>query len=410
MAHVVTCFLRNRADVLLTRRSEAVGTYARRWAGVSGYVEDGPASAVHDAWRELQEETAAPGATLVRAGTPVSVTDGDREWTVHPFLFDVPTREVTPNEEIAEFEWVSPTAIHDRETVPGLWDAYRAVAPDVESVATDAEHGSAFVSIRALEVLRDRASTADDWDAVAAVARDLRDARPGMAAVANRVNRVLFEADRTPGAVHEAAIEALDRALDADDAAAQTAATRLDGTVVTLSRSGTVLSALLLSTPDVYVATSEPGGEGVGVAETLARSGLDVTLTSDAALAQVLADEPVDAAVVGADAMLADGSVANKVGTRALALAAAREDVPLYVVAARDKIRPDDVFHGESAPESDLYDGRASIAVSNPLFDLTPADLVAGVATEEGLLDRDDVRQIAAEHAELATWDPERER
>jgi translation initiation factor 2B subunit (eIF-2B alpha/beta/delta family)/ADP-ribose pyrophosphatase YjhB (NUDIX family) len=410
MAHVVTCFLRNRAEVLLARRSDQVGSYPGLWAGVSGYAEDGPTNAVHDAWRELREETSAPGATLVRSGTPVEVRDGDMEWTVHPFLFDVPTRDVSPNEELAEVEWVSPTAMLDRETVPGLWDVYMEVAPSVESVASDSRHGSAFLSIRALEILRDRAAVAPDWDSVAAVARDLRDARPGMAAVANRINRVLFEADRDPDAVHVAAIDALDRALDADDAAARTATEYLDGTVVTLSRSGTVISALLLAMPEVLVATSNPGGEGVGVAETLARSDLDVTLTSDAALAHLLGEGEADVALVGADAILADGSVVNKVGTRSLALAAAREEVPLYVVSARDKIRADESFSPETRPATDLYDGRAPVSVANPAFDRTPADLVDGVATEDGLLDHEAIRDVAAQHREYATWDSESDR
>ncbi|ELK44964.1 translation initiation factor aIF-2B subunit alpha, partial [Haloferax sp. BAB-2207] len=42
MPHVVTVFLRHDGRVLLTRRSDAVGTYQGRWAGVSGYVEGDP--------------------------------------------------------------------------------------------------------------------------------------------------------------------------------------------------------------------------------------------------------------------------------------------------------------------------------------------------------------------------------
>jgi translation initiation factor 2B subunit (eIF-2B alpha/beta/delta family) len=449
MAHVVTCFLRHRGEVLLVRRSDAVGTYAGQWGGVSGYVEGDPVDALDDARREIEEETGidadwsgfAPDAglavdtdveadtdvdgdrppavgsaraTLVRAGDPLDLTDGDREWTVRPFLFDVDVREVTPNLELADVEWVPPTAMLDRETVPGLWEAYRRVAPTVESVGDDAEHGSAYVSVRALEVLRDAAATADDWATVTDVARDLRDTRPSMAAIANRVNRVLATADREPRAVRDAAIEAIDRALDADDAAAATAADLLaeapggDGgepTVATLSRSGTVTAALERARPDVLVAESRPAREGVGAAERLADAGLDATLTTDAALAHLLAEGDADVALVGADAVLADGSVVNKVGTMALGLAAAREGVPLYAVAARDKVRPDETFVPESGDPADLYDGEADLAVRNPTFDRTPADLVAGVATEDGLLDADDVREVAAGHRELAGWD-----
>jgi translation initiation factor 2B subunit (eIF-2B alpha/beta/delta family) len=405
MPHVVTCFLRHRTHVLLGRRSDAVGTYAGRWAGISGYVEGDPADAEADARREIREEAGVESATLVRAGDPLDVRDGDRTWTVHPFLFEVGSSDIDPNEEIGAHEWVSPPAIRDRETVPGLWDAYAAVAPTVETVAGDDTHGSAWISVRALEVLRDRAAVAEAADAVVAVARELRDARPSMAAVANRVNRVLAEADRTPAAIRERAETAAEAALDADDTAAARAAERCGDSVATLSRSGTVLAALRAAEPSVLIGESRPAREGVDVAAALADAGLDVTLTTDAALSSELADRDPDTVLVGADAVLADGSVVNKVGTRGLAIAAAREDVPVYAVAAADKVRPDERFHGETGDDADLYDGPAPVTVANPTFDRTPADLVTGVITERGGLDAAGVGDVAAEHEKHARWD-----
>jgi translation initiation factor 2B subunit (eIF-2B alpha/beta/delta family) len=408
MADVVTVFLRRRGRTLLVRRSDAVGTYRGQWGGVSGYVEGDPADALVDARRELEEEVGVLDATHVRTGDPVEVVDGDREWTVHPFLFEWnDTGDLTLNEELTTAEWVHPPTIFDRETVPALWDAYEAVAPTVADVRDDETHGSAYISIRALEVLRDRAAVADDWNAVAAVARALRDARPSMAALATRVDRVMYEADRTPEAVRERARDAVDDAVRADEAAAANAADLLSGTVLTLSRSGTVTETLLGARPErVVVAESRPACEGVDVAETLARAGLDVTLTTDAAVGYVLAEESVDAAVVGADTVFSDATVANKVGTRLLALAAARDEVPLYVVTARDKITPgDDEFHPEFGADDAVYDGDADVDVCNPTFDRTPPDLVTGVVTEGGVLDADGVAAVAAEHGHLAGWD-----
>ena len=402
MAHVVTCFLRHRTSVLLGRRSDAVGTYTGRWAGISGYVEGDPVDAERDAHREIREETGRMDATLVRAGDPLDVRNGDRTWTVHPFLFEVPERTVTPNEEIDAHEWVSPPAIRERPTVPGLWDAYMAVAPTVEAIASDEMHGSAWLSVRALEVLRDRAAVADDVAAVESVARDLRDARPS---IANRINRVLATGERTPSAVRTRAQTAAEAALDADAEAAARAAERCGETVATLSRSGTVLTALRESTPAVLIGESRPACEGTDVAAALADEGLDVTLTTDAALASELADRDADCVLVGADAVLADGSVVNKVGTRSLALSAAREDVPVYVVAAAAKIRPDEEMHGETGADADLYEGDAPVAVANPIFERTPVDLVAGLVTERGLLGTDGVQAVAAEHRKYANWE-----
>ncbi|WP_129112655.1 NUDIX domain-containing protein [Halegenticoccus tardaugens] len=430
-AHVVTAFLRHRGEVLLVRRSDAVGTYAGKWGGVSGYVEGDPADALADARRETAEEVGVRDATLVRAGDPLPVDDGDHEWIVHPFLFRVSTRGVTLNEELADAEWVQPPEILSRATVPALWEAYERVAPTVETVRADEEHGSAYVSVRALEVLRDRAAVAADWDEVAAVARDLRDARPSMAALGNRVNRAMAEADEVPEAVLARAAAAVTEAVAADGRAAANAAEILTagapaaevrdgtvGTVVTLSRSGTVTDALLRADPSaVVVAESRPAREGVGVAEELADEGIDATLTTDAAIPYVLAEEGADAALVGADAVLSDGSVVNKVGTRALGLAAAREGVPLYVVAARDKVSPDDAFRTEFGDPADVSDGptngervadrSARVDVLNPIFDRTDADLVTGIVTEDGALDAEGVRTVAAEHRRSAEWDDE---
>jgi translation initiation factor 2B subunit (eIF-2B alpha/beta/delta family)/8-oxo-dGTP pyrophosphatase MutT (NUDIX family) len=411
MSDVVTCFLRHRSEILLVRRSDAVGTYPGRWAGVSGYVEGDPSDAERDARREIREETGRTDATLVRAGASVEVRDrggdgdGSRQWTVHPFLFAVDGREVTPNEEIDAHEWVSPPAIRERGTVPGLWRAYEAVAPTVETVLTDRTHGSTYCSVRALEVLRDHAAVLTDADGVSAVARDLREARPSMAAVANRVNRVMAAGERSPAEVRDRAAAAAESAVDADADAAEHVARHCGEHVATLSRSGTVRTALERARPTVLIGESRPGGEGAEVAASLAESGLDVTLTSDAALPAVLAERDVDAVVVGADAVLADGSVVNKAGTRGLALAAAHEGVPVYVAAAAAKVRPDERSAGESGASAELYDGTAPVSVANPLFDRTPADLVTGVVTERGVLDASDVRSVARDHRRAARWD-----
>jgi len=419
--HVVTCFLRNRGDVLLLCRSEAVGSYAGQWGAVAGHVaeRDGSDRDPDRAARcEIAEEAdLADAVTLVRRGASFPVEDADlgKRWVVHPYLFDCERRVVTTNEETTEYAWVPPTEIRRRETVPDLWRSYDRVRPTVETVAEDRDHGAASISIRALEVLRDEAALAvergdGDWDALAGLARELLAARPTMTVVANRVNRAMTAAadDRTPEAVEESAHATIADALVADDAAAATAGDRFAGArLVTLSRSGTVSAALARADPEaVLVAESRPGGEGVGVAERLAADGMDARLASDAGLAWELADGgPYDAVLVGADTVLADGSVVNKVGTRAAALAGAHEDVPVYAVAASDKVSPEADPTLEPGDPAAVYDGDADIDVSVPLFDVTPSELLAGVVTEEGLLDSEDVRAVAEDHRARAGWD-----
>lgn len=408
-AAVVTCFLRHRGAVLLCRRAADAGTYPERWAAVSGYVEDDDPAAT--ARMEVHEETGIRDPTLVRTGDPFTVRDPDldRTWTVHPFLFEVPNRTVDPNPELATCEWTTPTAILDRETVPELWTSYERVAPTVETVAGDETHGAAELSVRALEVLRDRAAVARtsgaDLDPVTALAERLLAARPSMVVLQNRINRVMAGA-RAPAAVEEAAIAEIERAFTVDDeAAAAAAADLLDATVLTLSRSGTVLEALRSGEPaQVIVAESRPAREGVGVAESLASTGIPVTLCTDAAIAHVLAEHRLDAVLVGADAIGPDGTLVNKTGTRAAALAAAREDIPVRVVASTDKVSPADSLSLEAGDPVAVYDGPAALTAINPTFDRTPPDLVSAILTERGTLGTDDLAPIADAHAARQAW------
>jgi ribose 1,5-bisphosphate isomerase len=406
---VVTCFLRNDGQVLLNRRAEGTPAYPGRWAGISGEIEPGE-SPEEAARREVREETGSEDAELVRTGGVRSVEDEAGAWNVHPVLFDVGTRELADSKERDAAEWVHPTAIHRRETVPELWRAYERVAPTVRSVAADADHGSAYVSVRALEVLRDRAgllASEDErgWDELADLAGRLRTARPGMSALANRVDRAMAGAtERTAPALEESAIAAIEDAIEADEEAAANAAKRVSGEVVlTLSRSGTVLSALRRGDPEhVFVAESRPGAEGVGVAESLAGE-TPVTLHADAAVADVVARREVDLVLAGVDTVREDGGIVNKVGTRGAALAAEYDDVPVYGVAATDKVATGPVTL-ESVAGSELYEGDASVGTHDPLFDETPPELVTGLISERGTLSPEAVGAIADEHRERSRW------
>jgi len=414
---VVTVFLRHGTDVLLLRRSDAVGSSQGRWGAVAGHAEGDPDAAAREAIREETGIDPDAATEPVRRGDPVPVADADLDtrWLVHPCLFECETATVEPNEETGESEWVPPTAILRRETVPDLWTSYDRVRPRMATVEADNDHGSAFLSLRALEVLRDEAALAAagrgeprDWAALTDLARALVDARPAMPVVANRVDRAVTEAfeQGTPAALERAAEAGLERALSADDDAAATAADRLAGArIATLSRSGTVASALERAEPAaVLVAESRPGGEGIAVAGDLAAQ-LDcaVSLTTDAAFAAKLSAWDADALLVGADAVFPDGAVRNKVGTRGAAVAAAHEGIHVVAVAASDKVTPDDDLPAEPGPAADLTDDER-VAVANPTFDVTPAALVDAVATERGVLDATAIGEVADEHRARRDW------
>lgn len=378
MLHLVAPFLRNEGRVLLVRRDSP--PHEGRW--------DVPSDAVRDhsgATLALAREAAARATTgdpvLDCAGESFAVAGVDRSLTVHPYLFATPTR--APGERAdRDRAWVHPPAVRERETVPWLAEAYDRVAPDLATVREDRDHGSAWVAARALELLRDRAATADDLAPVAALARDLRDARPAMAVVANRVNRAMAGAE-TPADV------------------------RLSGPVATCSRSETVLAALAEVAVPVVVGESRLGCEGVATAEAL---GARATLVPDAVLPGTLAGlsgrPATESVLLGADAVLPDGSVVNRTGSYPLALAAEREDRPVRVVATRDKVRAEGGFDAtEREPSTALYDGDDPVATATPLFERVPARLVDAVVTEDGVLDADDVAAVATDHREAARWD-----
>lgn len=395
-SRVVTCFLRSEGEVLLLRRSGEVGSYPGRWGAVAGYAEGDTDQAART---EIKEEVGFEDVELVRRGRPFSVEDDSlgQRWIVHPYLFDLDRREPTLDWESTEYEWASPAEILHRETVPQLWDSYASVAPSLESIRQDREHGSSYLSLRALEVLRDRAALGTSWRELQTLAADLIDARRSMAVLRNRVNRVMYQADRD-GDVAAQFHRAIKEAVKSDRRAAESAAELIRGrTVLTLSRSETVTAALLLARPRIFVAESRPGGEGVEVGLALAAGGLEVTIVPDSGIASL---PPFDLVLVGADAVLPNGDVVNKVGTHAAGLVAAARSVPTYVVTSIDKIQSTD----EPQLEEAEWELEVELDRWSPMFERAPSGLIAGYVTEEGLLDAAAIADWARKLDEFEAW------
>ena len=119
---VVTCFLESDGEILLLRRSEQVGSYQGRWAGVSGFVETTPDE---QAVTEIREETGLNEADvrLMKKGEPLAIEDEQLgiRWIVHPYLFQVSDRnKIRINWENKETRWIKPEGMSDFQTVPKL--------------------------------------------------------------------------------------------------------------------------------------------------------------------------------------------------------------------------------------------------------------------------------------------------
>jgi methylthioribose-1-phosphate isomerase len=128
----------------------------------------------------------------------------------------------------------------------------------------------------------------------------------------------------------------------------------------------------------------------------LAREGIPHEVIVDSAAAGLIARGQVQAVLVGADRIAANGDTANKVGTYGLALAAQAHGVPFYVVAPASTIDAavasgDAIVIEERDAEEVTSFGSArsaprGAAARNPAFDVTPQHLISAIVTERGVL------------------------
>jgi ribose 1,5-bisphosphate isomerase len=417
--HVVTAFIQTGQKILLLRRSSKVGTYRGRWAAVSGYLE-GDETPAQRAMTEIREETGLTSeqVTLVRSGEILRAYDENNDvvWVVHPFLFEAKESTVRLDWEHMEFEWVEPDALRVYETVPKLretfdrarWDLQTvpAALPDiiqrVEDIERDREHGASYLGSRAIETMKEvsrlsEARTPDDlFRDLLLVSFRVRQAQPSMATLRNMLGRLMYRFDsKRDGSlaveefrqvVRVIADEELSGAKKSLDEASQNCAAFLPETcrVLTHSFSSTVSKALQYALqngrrPEVYATESQPGGEGRRLVKELSSRGLQAKLVPDV---EETSDMPkVDLVLVGADSVMTDGSVVNKVGTSTIAALSNARAIPFYVVCETAKFSTVD-FLGEP------------VSIVKGLFDLTPSRLVTKIITERGVTEPRDVEQL----------------
>ena len=134
--------------------------------------------------------------------------------------------------------------------------------------------------------------------------------------------------------------------------------------------------------------------------------GIPCTLITDNMAGHLMSLGEVDVILVGADRIAANGDVANKIGTYALAVLAKRHGIPFYVAAPLSTFDPaiSDGSHIriEERPAGDVTGYRGArwapegVKVRNPAFDVTPAELITGIVCEKGVILRPDREKIQA--------------
>jgi methylthioribose-1-phosphate isomerase len=148
----------------------------------------------------------------------------------------------------------------------------------------------------------------------------------------------------------------------------------------------------------------------------LLRQNIDVTLITDSTAGYLMQQKQVNAVLVGADRIAANGDTANKIGTYSLAVLAQHHAIPLYVAAPTSTI---DVktTSGSNIPVELRSDEEIThvagvriaaqgVKVYAPAFDVTPHDLIAAIVTEKGVLRSPYDEAIAALHLEPSQHGP----
>jgi methylthioribose-1-phosphate isomerase len=298
-------------------------------------------------------------------------------------------------------------AILDQTLLPHReeWIELRGATDTTEAIRRLAVRGAPLIGIAAAYGLALEVA-ANGADPTRAGMELLRSARPTAVNLAWAVDRVWAAAQSagSAGALAEAErIEAEEAAASAAIAAhgadvlagARRILTHCNTGALATGGSGSALAVIreLAARGEVDVLASETRPLLQGARLTvweLMRDGIPVSLAVDGAAAGLMRRGELDAVIVGCDRVAANGDVANKVGTYSHALAARAAGLP-FVVAGDPALESGDRIEIE---ERDADEVRrpggalvtlADVAVRNPAFDVTPAELVSAFVCERGV-------------------------
>ncbi|NBF03848.1 S-methyl-5-thioribose-1-phosphate isomerase [Pseudomonas sp. Fl5BN2] len=341
-------------------------------------------------------------------------------------------------EKVKAIDWRDNTLyLLDQRILPfeETWVAYDEVAGVAEAIRSMVVRGAPAIGISAAYglVLAARARFAAGGDWVAALEEDfalLADSRPtavnlfwALNRMRERLGRVKDNADPVAALEVEAlAIHESDREANLTMAQLgvdlirrhqgnpQALLTHCNTGALATGGFGTALGVIRAAWLEgmverVYVDETRPWLQGARLtAWELANEGIALTLNADSAAAHIMKTKGVTWVIVGADRITANGDVANKIGTYQLAVNAMHHGVRFMVVASSSTIDLS-LASGEDIPIEER-DGKellelagkrvgAEVDVFNPVFDVTPADLIDAIVTEKGIVERPDTAKIA---------------
>ena len=153
----------------------------------------------------------------------------------------------------------------------------------------------------------------------------------------------------------------------------------------------------------VYADETRPVGQGARLtAWELSRAGVPCTVICDSMAASLMARGGIDAVIVGADRIAANGDAANKIGTYGLAVLARHHGIPLYVAAPASTVDlaladGTAIPIEERDPAEVMPRPLAGVEVWNPAFDVTPAALIERIVCEHGAFAPGELRAALAD-------------
>ncbi|MHB8419507.1 MAG: S-methyl-5-thioribose-1-phosphate isomerase [Myxococcales bacterium] len=329
---------------------------------------------------------------------------------------------MTANDEIlAPLEWRGDAAtgalwLLDQRRLPAetRWFECRTPEGVAQAIRDMAVRGAPAIGLAAGYglVLAARGEGQGASERIAAAGRLLRSTRPTAVNLAWALGRLSAAARLSPS---PEALLALATALHREDIAgnrriAELGAARIEPGMAVLTHCnagaiatggiGTALGVLALAQRQgkrihVFVDETRPRLQGARLtAWELGRRGVPHTLICDGAAAALMAQGRIQLVVTGADRIAANGDTANKIGTYAVAVAAAHHGIPFHVAAPSSTFDPE-LADGRGIPIEERDEAEVAVwggvrvcppqtHAFNPAFDVTPAALIRSIFTERG--------------------------
>jgi len=280
-------------------------------------------------------------------------------------------------------------------------------ARDIKDMRIRGALDIAIATARAMKKELDGKSTAAVIKDLKKAGKKLKAARPTAVSLPNAVDYVLYLAEKNKkldaGEFRKAMSDEIQKFIieqeNSLERIAEIGANLIDSkdVILTHCNSDTVVALFERAWKDgkrfrVICTETRPRFQGHLTAKALAKAGIPVTLVVDSAARLMMKEFKVDKVIVGGDTVRANGDLINKIGTSQIAVAARDLDIDFIAAVESIKFSPRSI-EGELVKieyrdaKEVIKPGRIrGIKVLNPAFDITPAEMIDMLITEEGII------------------------